>query len=358
MTNSDITRLRLHNQCISHARFEHPGEVVAWFGAIQAQMYLDALWAIGLRLPRATEAAIEQAIADKTIVRTWPMRGTLHFVAAADARWMLKLLTPRIINGPASRMYQQLGLDQPVFVKAGKLFAKVLGGGRQLTREAMYAALESAGVSTAKMRGLHILSRLAQDGLICFGAREGRQPTFALLDEWAPASKNLGRDEALAEIARRYFTSHGPATLQDFAWWTGLTLSDARAGLDMVTSHLVKENFDGQVYWLSASFPASKAAAPTAFLLPAFDEYTVAYKDRGAVLEPLSGARMITASEILSPVMVVDGRVIGTWKRTLRKNGVVIRQSPLAKLIKPQTQALASAANRYAEFLETAILKK
>jgi hypothetical protein len=222
----------------------------------------------------------------------------------------------------------------------------------------MYAALESAGVSTAKMRGLHILSRLAQDGLICFGAREGRQPTFALLDEWAPASKNLGRDEALAEIARRYFTSHGPATLQDFAWWTGLTLSDARAGLDMVTSHLVKENFDGQVYWLSASFPASKAAAPTAFLLPAFDEYTVAYKDRGAVLEPLSGARMITASEILSPVMVVDGRVIGTWKRTLRKNGVVIRQSPLAKLIKPQTQALASAANRYAEFLETAILKK
>lgn len=181
----------------------------------------------------AVEADIEQALADRTIIRTWPMRGTLHFVAATDVRWMLELLTPRIVANNAQRLLRQFGLDEAVFARSKDLFVRALQGGKRLARNAMYEVLEAGGVSTAGQRGLHILGRLAQAGVICFGAREGKQQTFALLDEWAPTARRMARDEALAEIARRYFTSHGPATLQDFAWWSGLTVANAQAALEL-----------------------------------------------------------------------------------------------------------------------------
>src|SRR5262249_6103388 len=197
MTSSDIARLRLHNQRIARGTFEHPSDVVAWLGAVQAQDYLGALWAVGLRMRNAVEADIEQALADRTIIRTWPMRGTLHFVAAADARGMLELLTPRIVANNTQRPVRQFDLDARKFARSKDLFERGLEGGRRLTRNAMYKVLEAGGVSTAGQRGLHILWRLAQDGVICFGAREGKQQTFALLDEWAPKAKRMSRDKSL-----------------------------------------------------------------------------------------------------------------------------------------------------------------
>lgn len=202
---------RLHNQRIAGAGFKRPGEVVAWMGAVQAQDYLGALWALGLRMKTASEQVIEQAIADRTVVRTWPMRGTLHFVAPEDVRWMLALLTPRVIAGRRAR-YRQLELDQKAFDRSGDVLTRALEGGRQLTRGALFKTLNSAGIATSGQRGIHILARLAQDGLLCFAAREGKQQTFALLEEWVPPARMLDRDEALAELAGRYFTSHGPAT--------------------------------------------------------------------------------------------------------------------------------------------------
>ena len=350
MTILDIAYKRLYNQHIASRTLEKPDQVVEWMGAVQAQDYLGALWAVGLRTRDANEEDVKKAIADKTIVRTWPMRGTLHFVAAADVRWMLDLLTPRIIAGSEWRD-KQLELNDRIFARSKELFVSALEGGKQLPRDAMYGLLEAAHISTTGGRGLHILSRLAQEGVICFGAREGKQQTFALLDEWAPKARKLARDEALAELARRYFTSHGPASLQDFAWWSGLKTADARAGLEMVKQHLVQEVSDGQTYWLDSSMPTPKDGSPTAYLLPAFDEYTVAYKDRSAVLNPSYTKQVYAGNGIFYPAIVIDGQIVGTWKRTLKRSAVVITPSPFARLNEAETRAFAVAASRYGEFL-------
>jgi hypothetical protein len=339
----DIADRRLRNQRIAGAGFKRPGEVVAWLGAVQAQDYLGVLWALGLRMKTATEEAVERAIAERAVVRTWPMRGTLHFVAPADVRWMLALLAPRVIAGRPAR-YRQLELDRDVFDRSRDVIVRALEGGRQLTRDALYKKLEAAGIATGGQRGIHILQRLALDGLICFAAREGKQPTFALLEEWVPAARMLDRDEALAVLAERYFASRGPATLQDFTWWSGLTVADAKKGIELAGPRLQKE----AIYWLGAKAPRT-AAAP-AYLLPPYDEYTVAYRDRSAVLDPAHG-RMVSGNGIFYPTIVLDGQVAGTWKRELKKESVVITLSPFVPLKKKERQAVALAAERYGEFL-------
>ena len=351
MKNVDIARLRLHNQRLAGAGFDNPAEVVAWFGAIQAQDYIGSLWAIGLRTRDAVESDVERAVARREILRTWPMRRTLHFVAAADVRWMLELLTPRLVAGSARRLRQYYGLDEAVIGRSKDLLVRALEGGRRLKREAMYGALEAGGVATSDQRGLHILSWLAQEGLICFGPREGKQPTFALLDEWAPAALRMARDEALAELARRYFTSHGPATVEDFVWWSGLLTADARAALQMAKPHLMQEVVAGRTYWLSPATAPAGRVSPRALLLPPYDEYTVAYKDRSAVLDPAYTMLAQFGNGIFNPIVVVDGRVVGTWKRALKRDGVVITQSPFAELGTAATRAVAAAADRYGKFL-------
>jgi hypothetical protein len=351
MTPRDIAHSRLVNQQIAQPMGRKPHEVVASLGAMQAQDYLGALWGIGLRLADATEADIEQAIADRTIIRTWPMRGTLHFLAARDVRWMLELLAPRTIAS-AARRHQQLELDDAVFARSKKLFISALQGGRQLTRNELSELLERAHISTANQRGYHILWWLAHDGVICFGARQGKQPTFVLLDEWLPNARSLAHDEALAEVTRRYFTGHGPATLPDFVRWSGLKNADAQTGLEMVSSQLAHETIDGNVYWMPQGVSLSRQVSPTAYLLPGFDEWMLGYKDRSASLDPQHAPKITPGDNgRFSPTIVIGGRVAGTWKRTLKKNAVVITPSIFTSLNKTQTRAVAAAAERYGRFL-------
>lgn len=358
MTSTDIAPRRLRAQRIAGGRFGRPEEAVAWLGAVQAQDYSGALWGVGLRLNRATEAEVERAVAERRIVRTWPMRRTLHFVAAADVRWMLKLLAPRAVAGMTRSLQQHVGLDEAAITRSKKLFERALGGGARLTRGAMYGVLEAGGVSASGGRGLHILCRLAQDGFLCFGPREGRQPTFVLLDEWVPRSKALARDEALAELAARYFTSHGPATLQDFAWWSGLAAADARAAAEAARPRIAAETAAGRTYWLAANGPNGRAAAPRAagaargvLLLPPFDEYTVAYRDRSAILDPSRAKQINPGNGVFSSAIVSGGRIVGTWKRTLKKDSVVVTASPFARLSGEEESALAEAVGRYGAFL-------
>ncbi len=349
MTNRDIAHQRLHNQYISRATFENPHDVVTWLGALQGQDYLGALWAIGLRMQQATEASIEQAIADKTIVRTWPMRGTLHYVAAADIGWLLKLMEPRAIAVTAFRN-RQLELDEATFKKSYNVLTRALEGGRHLTRPEIARALERAGISTANYRLAHILYRASILRLICFGARRGKQFTFALFDEWVPECKTIERDEALAELARRYFTSHSPATLNDFIWWSGLKAADARASLEMVKPQFVQEVVRDQTYWFSQP-AAIKKDATKVYLLPPFDEYTVAYKDRSAVLDPTYAKLMNTGYGIFKPIVVVGGEIAGIWKREFKKNSLVIEVSPFNSLTKADQKRITVAADRYSKFL-------
>jgi hypothetical protein len=357
MLPQDIARERLINQQIAFPTYTKPGDVVAALGAIQAQDYLGALWAIGLRLRHATEVDVKKAIADRTIIRTWAMRGTLHFVAAADVRWMLDLLAPRAIARSAGRC-RQLELSTAVFLRSEKLVVKALQGGGTLTRDQTYAQLQHSRISTAGQRGIHILWRLAQEGIICFGAHAGKQPTFVLLDEWAPKARKLERDEALAELARRYFTSRGPATLQDFAWWSGLNVSDARAALEMVSSCFVEETTSGSVYWMPQNQRATTGAAEVS-LLPSFDEYLLAYKDRSASLDPRDAPKIVPGKGgMYLPTVVIAGHVEGTWRRTFKKNTVVINTNFFTSPKTRKTRALMEAAERYSRFLDVPLEPK
>jgi len=318
---------------------------------VQAQDYGGALWAIGLRMAGATERSIEQAIAERAIVRTWPMRGTLHFVAAQDVRWLLALLTPRVIAHSAGR-YRQLNLDEATFARSKEVFAKALQGGKQLTRDEMLQELEQAGISTAGQRGYHLLGRSAQDGLICFGTRRGKQQTFTLLDEWVSLSKSLTRDEALAELTRRYFTSHGPATVQDLMRWAGLTAAEAKTGLAAAEKVLVQKTVADRAYWMARDLPELNTGTTATYLLPGFDEYLLGYSDRSAVLDPAYAQRICPGGNgMFSPTIVIDGVVTGTWKRTVKGGAVVIETIPFRPLTPAENEALSAAADRYGEFV-------
>ena len=216
----------------------------------------------------------------------------------------------------------------------------------------MLNVLEETDISTKGQRGYHILGWAAQNGLICFGPRQGKQHTFVLLDEWLPDGKTLSREEALAELTHRYFTGHGPATIEDFIWWSGLPAADARAGLEMVKSQLAHEQLDDQLYWFSPSPPTPQAATPTACLLPGFDEYLLGYKDRSAVLDPAHAANVVPGGNgMFKPLIVLDGRVVGTWQRTFKKEKVIITLSPFDTLNTVETQAVAAAAQNYGTYI-------
>jgi hypothetical protein len=351
VTRQDIARWRLANQQISYSRFSEPHEVVAALGAMQAQDYSASLWAIGLRLRQATEAAVELAIAERKIVRTWPMRGTLHFVSPADVRWMLALLSAGIIAKAAGR-FRQLELDESIFARCRKLFVKALEGDRQLTREALMSLLERENIAPTGQRGYHILWRLAQEGLICISARERKQQTFALLDDWSPSSYRLDPEAALAELALRYFRGHGPATLKDFVWWAGLKVSDAKRALESVSSQLEQQTMDGTAYWMAPGLNGSAAATPSAYLLPGFDEYLLGYANRSAVLDPLHAGKIVPGGNgIFQLAVVMNGRVVGTWKRVLKKNHVLITASPFKPFTRKEQIAFDSAADHYSRFV-------
>ncbi len=341
--------MRLLNQQIASPQFSEPAAVVAALGAVQAQDYPAALWAIGLRLSEATRANVEDGVASGAIIRTWPLRGTLHFVAAADVRWMLRLCGPRAMAGIAGRL-RRLEIDDEVLARSRKLVPRALQGGRHLPRAEVYRLLEEAGISTAGQRGVHIVVSLALEGLICIGPREGNQHTLALLDEWAPASRDLTREEALAELTLRYFRGHGPATAADFAWWSGLTVADVRAGLGLAGSELVKETIDGREYWLAAGRPAGRDPKAAAYLLPAFDEYLVAYRSRDGVLSPEHVRRVNNGGGILRPSLVSDGQVVGTWKH-VPASGAILTITPFGALSERQQLDLREAAERYGRFL-------
>ncbi|HEX7802731.1 MAG TPA: winged helix DNA-binding domain-containing protein [Pseudoxanthomonas sp.] len=348
---SRIAQLRLQRQRIAGGKFESPAEAVAWLGAMQAQDYAAALWAIGLRTRGATQASVEEAISERRIVRTWPMRGTLHFLAAEDVRWMSALMAPRVIANNKSRLQREFELDDAVFVRCRKVLVKALRDGQQLTRGEVYAKLEEAGISTAKQRGIHITGRLAQEGLLCLGPRADKQPTFVLLDEWIPGSRTLEREQALAELARRYFHSHGPATPQDFAWWSGLTVKDVQLAIELAAGELAQEIIDGRLYLHSGVEPESAETSDDPHLLPAFDEYLVAYKDRSEAVEARFSQQVIGINGLFNAGIVIDGRIIGTWKRSIDKTGLTIELNPFRTLLKKELNSLTKAARRYGDFI-------
>ncbi len=357
MKLTDIARERLRNQLLTSTRFKKPAAVVRWLGAVQAQEYNGAKWALGQRLPGATDSTIERAIADGEILRTHVMRPTWHFVTPADIRWMLALTAPRVL-AICRHAYRHFELDDRVFKQTNRVLGSALEGGRQLTRDELRSVLERFGIPAPGLRFLHILARAELEGIICSGGRKGKQITYARLDERVPRATDLTREEALAELTRRYFTSHGPATVRDFVWWSGLTTTDARAGIEMVQHRLLKEVIDGDTYWLPPSSPNRTSDSRTAHLLPTYDEYFIGYKDRSAAID-LSRLEKTKIGNLtfVSPI-VLRGRVIGKWNQTLRNGVVGIHLRPFISLKRSERRAIDQAVQRYGEFLQMRVTSR
>ncbi|MDQ6635788.1 MAG: winged helix DNA-binding domain-containing protein, partial [Gemmatimonadota bacterium] len=330
-----------------------PEAVVTHLGAVQAQDYPGALWSIGLRIAGATRADVERAVVERTIVRTWPMRGTLHFVPSADARWMLELLAPRVIRSVAA-LHRQLELDPAALRRCRLLLSRALAREPVLSRGALYAALQTGGVSTSSLRGIHIIRQLAMERMLCQGPHAPTEPTFALFDEWVPTSRQLDREDALRTLAERYFRSHGPAALRDFAYWTGLTVADAKIALHVARSSLERVEIGDGELWMSNERRAPLPDAPmsAAHLLPGFDELMAGYKDRSAMVAPRHAGRVLsTANGVFAATLVLDARVCGTWKRAASRKAVVLEAAPFVRLTAAQKQSFDVPRARYANFL-------
>jgi hypothetical protein len=341
-----IVRRRLAAQRLVGAPCATPAEAVAWSGAMQAQEYAEALWSLGLRLRDHTAADVEAACDRGEILRTHVLRPTWHFVAAADLRWMLRLTGPRVQAKNAGR-YRQLGLDGDTLRRCAEVIGGVLSDGEPRTRRELGAALVAAGIDTAGQRIAHIVLHVELEGLVASGPRRGRHHTYLLLDGRVPAAPQRSREDDVADLALRYFTSHGPATLRDFAWWSGLTVSDGRAALASLGARLVSaEGPDGSA-WVSSGVAAGAPPGTGAFLLSTFDEALVAYRD----LRNVHADGRATNDLLWRPV-VIDGRTVGGWTRRLARREVTIEVVLDGPLDPGQHAALRAAADRFGAFVD------
>jgi hypothetical protein len=344
--SATVARERLRRQGITTSRWRDPADVVAWFGAVQAQEFLPACWGLGLRLPETlTSAGVEAAFDAGHILRTHVLRPTWHFVTPADIRWMLALTGPHVKRRmlPYER---QLELDRPLLTKAKRVFARALRDGAFLTRVELAVHLERAGIVARTNRLAHIALDAELDGLVCSGPRRGKSFTYALLDARARADAGMPRDEALAELVRRYFRSHGPATVRDFVWWSGLPTADAHRGLQIAGG--TPTSIDGLTYWTVDAVALDPPPRGRVDLLPIYDEYIVAYRDRAAV--PHGSAAGLPGGVTFQHALVIDGLVRGTWRVRRRPAQVIVDLFPSRRLTLAEKRSVRSAVARYGRF--------
>jgi hypothetical protein len=333
-----LLKIRLENQKLTGSRLEQPEDVVGWLGAVQAQDFTGAKWGLALRARNLSDEAVERAFTEGRILRTHVLRPTWHFVRRDDIRWLLALTGPRVQR--MNRGYARtLGLDDQTLTRARRVVERVLAGAA-LTREDLSAALRRARLEVTGQRLAHLLMDLELQALICSGPRRGKQFTYALLDERVPPARPLSRDEALAELTTRYYRSHGPATVKDFVWWSGLTSTDAKAGVALTgVKPLVAP-------------PSLQRAANAHYLLPNYDEYLIAYRDRSAVIDPDRARNLgVFTSREHPHHLVIDGRVAGSWKRTISTTAITIAVWPYRRLAPRHERAVRAQAARYARFL-------
>ncbi len=349
MEFEEIAINRLYSQQIGYTKFNLPSEMVSWFGAVQGQDYAGAKWALGLRLGDITDKDVEKAFNSKSIVRTWALRGTLHLISARDIRWILKLVAPRIIKRNMGH-YKQLELDEKTFEKSYEIIINALKDGKKSRRE-LISSLEDNHISTKGLRATFILQRTSLEGLICQGVQHRNNPNYILMDE-LQEYKKFERDESLKELAKRYFYSHGPATLQDFVWWSGLLVKEATEGLNLVKSILNEVNFNGVTYWQSPETAIDNNQKSTIVgILPSFDEFLLGYRDRSPSINPSILNNMTSANGMFNPTIIINGHVEGIWKRKIKKDKIKINYINFRKMNSVEEQALKSQFNRYNKFI-------
>lgn len=333
-TLHEVALLRLAAQRIAGAGMTSAAEVVRWLTAMQAQDPVGVLTSVALRTAGGSRADVEAALDAGEVVKSWPMRGTLHVIAAEDLPWLLGLTTPRLVAG-AARRRAALDLDLSILERARELAVQALAGGRQLRRAELLGVWDDAGLATTGQRGYHMLWHLAQTGTLCFGPVRGGEQLIVLVDEWIPQPRRPEHDEALGELALRYFRSHGPATVKDFARWTNLVAADVRTGLALARPRLATLDVDGVEHLMDPQTPdlldACRAHTNGVFLLPGFDEYVLGYGDRSAVLSAEFAGRIVPGGNgVFRPTVVSDGRIVGTWKHAGRAAQRTLEATPFS----------------------------
>jgi hypothetical protein len=353
--NDGIARRRLRNQLLTGPGLSRADKVVAWFGAMQGQEYEPAKWAVGQRMPDGTVAAdVERALAAGRIVRTHAMRPTWHFVAAADLRW-IQALTGQRVRRIVSAYDRRLGLEARTVVRGIGVIERTLRGGQSMTRPEIGEALKRSRLGLDRLQLSNLVMHAELEGVICSGPRRARLQTYALVEERVPPVAALTRDEALATLCRRYFTSHAPATIRDFCWWSGLTVAETRRGLEMNRAR--REDIDGLTYWSIGPDRRGRPRAeddPLVHLLPIYDEYVIAYRDRKAVPhsppDPSTGDSTPGREVTFQHALVIDGRIIGTWRTTRDVGTGRPAVIPLRRLTRSERLAVAASVRCYQEF--------
>ncbi|MFF2369356.1 winged helix DNA-binding domain-containing protein [Agromyces sp. NPDC058110] len=324
--------------------FAAPADAVQRLVCVQAQDLAAAKWVLGARVPGSVEAAVDEAIEARSFVRSWPMRGTLHFVAPGMLRPILRLTSARLMQAAAKR-HRDEGIDVEVHATARAVAIRELEGGGSASRDELQAAWTAAGISTEGQRGYHLIWRLAVEGLLCCGPVETRaRQRFVLLDEWSPAASDEpdDADETLARLFVGYLRGHGPATVRDFAWWTGLTLTQARTAVGAAGDSVVGIDDDRFVAAAASGTDAGASGASGAsrrrHVLAPFDEYYLGYGDRSAYCSPDDSLRVVPGKNgLFLPILVSDGEVVGTWRRSPERRGTTaIEVSPFAIGLDPE----------------------
>lgn len=350
MTARQLLQQRLTNQQLTQPTFQSAPELVHWCAAIQAQDYEMSKWAVGMRLPQASNEDIEHCIATGQLVRTHVLRPTWHLVHPADVRWMLELTGPGIEQSMGT-YNRKLELDEKVFRKSNKVFEKLLAGGKQLKRTELADALEAAKIPTNDLRMNFLLIKAELDMVICNGGKKDKQITYALFEERVPPAPKKKREEALATLALRYFNSHGPATLKDFTGWSGLTITSAREGLQLIKEQLAHDTFGGLDYYGPLHSQEIKSKRNEVLLIPNYDEYLVAYKDREVVLNADNVSQLNRdGNPLFSNIILVNGEITGTWKRTIKKTDIIMEYTPFVPLSKTTQAGLDKEAARFKQF--------
>lgn len=349
LTIKDIPALRLVAQQLTGTAITTAEDMVHYLGAMQAQDYAMSKWAIGTRLP-VTEQTVEQAINEGRIVRTHVLRPTWHLIAAADAHWMLSLTAPHIRKAYTT-MGNRLGIDAAFLKNSNKIISKLLAKNQHLTREEIMKHIKLPGEMANDFRPSLVMMHAELEGIACNGAMRGKEPTYALLDERVAAPKPIGRDEALARLARMYFTSHGPATAADFAWWSGLPAADVKKAVDFVRGEFEIIQDGKTAYLVHHKHIASFGKAPeTTHLLPAFDEFLISYQDRTASIPLELQKHAFTRNGIFKPVIVVNGKVVGIWKRTFKKDTVLFEIEYIMPVSKKMQKEIVALARKFGDF--------
>lgn len=319
---SDIALLRLGSQHVGGKIDKSPAALVAWMGAMQAQDYGMARLAVGIRVPRTNSTIVQTAIDRGEVIRTHVLRPTWHLASARDISWMLDLTAPHIRRSLKSR-HRQLELTPSTIRKCYRVIESSLSGEDHLTREELVQRLRETGIKTHDQRDAHILMMAELDKIICSGPLRRKKNTYRLFAKCVGNPVTMPREESLATLAGRYLKSHGPATIQDFSWWSGLPVKDAKTAIEMVKAGFLSETIGARTYWFVSRRP-SRTHADSVYLLPAYDEFIISYRDRSACLALNHHAKAIGVNGMFRPVIVFNGQVVGTWNRTMVKNKAVI----------------------------------